>query len=721
MASSLPRSESVRRAFSFDLLREPWIPCEYEDGSVAYFGVHDVLLGAHKIAGVHDSSPLVTAMLHRLLLAVLYRAFGPITQKDWLEIWETPRLDPTTLRGYFETVADRFDLFHPERPFLQVARLYEQLEAKPEDVSTPAWRLALDHSQYSAASHLFARLPEDASVSPGEAARSLLAYLGFCAGGRIQNESVSRKAGILRAGAVVLIQGKTLRETLLLNLTWHKPKAGDVPPWERKSTERATRAPNGHVDMMVWPSRRVLLIPELDANGKTLVKHVITAAGEDLDAAVIDPMFAYFKRKEEPDLVAVKMTPSRATWRDAALILDAGGLSAPLAVCQLADPAMIQAVSGRGPLRLELLGLIGGGPGRASAIADWRSDTMPLPLSLLSKERIETLRTALTEAENLASALRTRVLYALTVTLVVAPDKGTVDGIRENLGTLPAYWRALGARFNGWLEQLGAPAEAPATLESHLVDVLQTWRGYLREIATEVVLQAVNDIGLAGRAIRAGTTAERVLESVLAELVPLPEGETAESMTAPRHEPPVWADTTKFIPALDKLVESKDLGALAALRQSLQVPNRIASEARPIVEPLLPADASRHARRSYYLVAALRAVHRESSAGVSLGAAMRRIHDPAEEHTSTSERFEQILAAHRDNVGELVSAVLPLVYEHGAVDWELLLHDLLFWGWRDRIIQRAWARDFYEGPGSAGSPPASTAAADPSPSTPEVS
>jgi CRISPR type I-E-associated protein CasB/Cse2 len=180
----------------------------------------------------------------------------------------------------------------------------------------------------------------------------------------------------------------------------------------------------------------------------------------------------------------------------------------------------------------------------------------------------------------------------------------------------------------------------------------------------------------------------------------------------PEHAAPVWEDSTGFVPALDKLVRDKDLGALAALRQSLQVPTGIAPDARPYVEPLLPPKASRRVRGIYFLVAALCALHRDQTKGVSFGQAMRRIHlalgDPKDPSmgTAASERFEQLLAAHPEDVGDLVSAALPLVYEHGALDWERLLHDLIFWGRRDRLIQRTWARDFYESaPSLPPSPP----------------
>ena len=50
---------------SFLLTTEPWIPCRMPDGTHRELGLVDVLVGAHEIEGVHDSSPPVTLAAHR--------------------------------------------------------------------------------------------------------------------------------------------------------------------------------------------------------------------------------------------------------------------------------------------------------------------------------------------------------------------------------------------------------------------------------------------------------------------------------------------------------------------------------------------------------------------------------------------------------------------------------------------------------------------------------
>lgn len=677
----------------FCLLTEPWIPCERQGGTLVHLGLEEVLVEAHTLAAVHDSSPLVTATIHRLLLAVLHRAFGPATLAEWCVLWNAPAFDAAALRAYLRPLLDRFDLFHPERPFLQVAGLRELLTAESKaPAATPAARLAPERSQHSAAAHLYAPLPAGAMppITPAEAARALLAFQGFAAGGRIQNEAASRKSGPLRGGAVVIVEHETLRTTLLLNLVASPPVPNDLPLWERPhATARTSRAPLGPVDALVWASRRVQLFPVRDANGALVVREVITAAGEDLDTLHPDRMTAWVKR-EAPEPVPVRIDAVRATWRDAGALFDpetgAGAFRRPAACEQLDELVTFGDLPAFTNLRVALHGLVT----NKAAIRDWRTDRLPLPSSLLaSRARVEVLRSALADAEGVADALRQRVLFALGLHLV-GSSKDAIGSLRESLGTILAFWEALGREFPAWLDALGAaPADA---LEASR----WAWRGLVRQAAQDGVLRAVQDVGLSGRAMRASAAAERALVSALDELLPVPEGVVPAALALPAHAPPGWRDATGFIPALDKLVKDKALGALAALRKSFVDSRGMAPEAATYVRPLLPANASRRECEVYYLVAALRAEHRDAAPGVSLGHALRRVRDAAAAGPATEARLEALLATHADDVGEVVRTVLPLVYARTALDWELLLHDLLFWTRRDRMIQRRLAREFWE-------------------------
>ena len=95
---------------SFNLLEEDWIPCLMPDGHLEEMGIKDVLVRAHEVHGISDASPLVNTALHRLMLAILHRNFGPKDLTVWKDLWRGGRWDADTLLDYFDEWRARFDL-----------------------------------------------------------------------------------------------------------------------------------------------------------------------------------------------------------------------------------------------------------------------------------------------------------------------------------------------------------------------------------------------------------------------------------------------------------------------------------------------------------------------------------------------------------------------------------------------------------------------------------
>jgi len=112
---------------TFNLTREPWIPVERLDGSVAEWSTRDVLHGAHTLRALADPSPLVVAALTRHLLALLHRSYdGPRTMNQWCAVASGGAFDGSRIDAYLNRVEDRMDLFHPTHPFAQTRGLQEQ-------------------------------------------------------------------------------------------------------------------------------------------------------------------------------------------------------------------------------------------------------------------------------------------------------------------------------------------------------------------------------------------------------------------------------------------------------------------------------------------------------------------------------------------------------------------------------------------------------------------
>lgn len=65
---------------SFDLLREPWVPILRKDGGSSRLGILGIFQEAEDILTIGTEIPTQRFALHRLLLAILHRAFdGPET------------------------------------------------------------------------------------------------------------------------------------------------------------------------------------------------------------------------------------------------------------------------------------------------------------------------------------------------------------------------------------------------------------------------------------------------------------------------------------------------------------------------------------------------------------------------------------------------------------------------------------------------------------------
>jgi CRISPR system Cascade subunit CasA len=107
-------------ASSFDLTREPWIPCVRSDGTQLELSLTQTLVEAHTLLAIHDGCPLVVATLMRLCLAVLHRVVkGPASLDDWEKVWRSGHFSEAAVNAYLDVWRHRFDLFHSERPFYQ--------------------------------------------------------------------------------------------------------------------------------------------------------------------------------------------------------------------------------------------------------------------------------------------------------------------------------------------------------------------------------------------------------------------------------------------------------------------------------------------------------------------------------------------------------------------------------------------------------------------------
>ncbi|MBH5337627.1 CRISPR-associated helicase Cas3' [Streptomyces pactum] len=151
----------------FNLVRDPWLPVQRLDGTVAELSLREVFANAGTLRRIIGDVPTQEPVLLRLLLAVLHDALeGPAELEDWEELWESPAPFTAAL-DYLERHAGCFELFDSVRPFFQVAGL-----RTAKDEVAPLSRIVADVPTGSA---LFSmRRPEVDHLSFAEAARWLL-------------------------------------------------------------------------------------------------------------------------------------------------------------------------------------------------------------------------------------------------------------------------------------------------------------------------------------------------------------------------------------------------------------------------------------------------------------------------------------------------------------------------------------------------------------------
>jgi CRISPR system Cascade subunit CasA len=317
----------------FNLIDEPWIPVLRLNGTRCELGIRDTLLQADQIAEIQDSSPLVVAALHRLLLAVLYRALeGPTDGVQARHLFKSG-LPHARILEYLTKWGSRFDLFDQSHPFGQNPNV-------PKDKIEPWTKLTAEYNGPSSKvlfDHTNARQPD--ARHPKECALWLIATMNFSvSGGRGYYPSPSANA------MMCLALGATLTETLIFNLIPYANRfvrEADTAIWELDPTGLPLASPNrlvkGYADLYTWPARFVHLMAGQDGMIRQIRFMSAYSAQKPTEGAPTfrDPMVPYLNSPKH-GLIAQGLDPNRATWRHFdSLLPDANDL-APQNICHVA-------------------------------------------------------------------------------------------------------------------------------------------------------------------------------------------------------------------------------------------------------------------------------------------------------------------------------------------------------------------------------------------------
>ena len=168
-----------------------------------------LLTEAHLIREIAGESPPVTVALHRLLLAIMLRVYGLQDERVWEKLWRAGELPDMQLQHYVDTWRARFDLFHPQRPFMQAA----DHRAKLKSVGTLLLDMASGNNGTLFDHHTDA---DQIQLTPGAAARALVTMQAYGLAGLFLPGATFTSAACV-AGVIFLVEGNNLFETLMLN------------------------------------------------------------------------------------------------------------------------------------------------------------------------------------------------------------------------------------------------------------------------------------------------------------------------------------------------------------------------------------------------------------------------------------------------------------------------------------------------------------------------
>lgn len=505
---------------TFDLVNRPWILVHQVDGQVDEISLLDLFVRAQDLRSVLGEIPTQSFAIVRLLLAILHRAVeGPRDSEHWAELWHKPSLPVADVSAYLDRFRSRFDLLSQRTPFYQVADLhtgrgeFTRLDRLIADVPT---------------NERFFTTRLDTGIDRlgfAEAARWVVHCQAFDPSG-IKSGAVGDPrikggrgypigtgwAGMLGG---VIAEGRTLRETLLLNLIPDEfldlsQVEHDLPVWERDPPGPAAefpdgREPAGPLELYTWQSRRIRLFH--DGGG---VYGVLVANGDRMASQNrfrTEPLSVWRRSPTQekkqgvvPTYMPMTHNPERAIWRGLAALLqdtwrhaqgrDAAGYLRP-AVLNWLDTARGHGLLDDGyQVRTRTIGMEYGS--QSSTTAEIIDDAVSVSVVLLGEAGRELLATAVDAVNDADAAAWELGLLAANLAEAAGGDGG---GPRDRAREI-AY-AELDRPYRKWLAELG-PATSP-------IDARTLWQqqaaGIIRPLGRELVERA-GPVAWRGREVR---------------------------------------------------------------------------------------------------------------------------------------------------------------------------------------------------------------------------
>jgi CRISPR system Cascade subunit CasA len=506
---------------SFNLIDRQWIPCLFLNGETRDLSLRQTLAEADLIREIFSPSPLITASLQRLLMALLWRVFPLTDTSSWKDLWRVGRFNLHQLGQYLDCWHERFDLLHPEKPFYQLAKL--NLKRK-----TPLKRIAFEFASGNNGTLFDHSFDEDRpAINPSDVARWLVSIQCFAPSGG-KSETEHTKDSPWSRGAIIFVQGDNLFQTLLLNLLGlirddFPVSSLDMPSWEREGDWQASQSelPLGIYEYLTWQSRAVRIFP--DENGDLRECYLAQGRGIKEDFK-LEPTYAYVK-DQKAGLRSWQFNEARVLWRDSHVLFNLSSDApylVPRALHHLANLTSRNLLNRRHLYQLQVLGqsLETGKPN----IKFWRNERLPLSTDYLNnKLLLDALRQAVKLSEDYAEVLIkatfTLARLMLEFTSGRNPDKKDVADKVRHWQPDAIYWAHLETPFRKFMVDL--PDDCfidDEEEENYGRRVMPAWISILDQSARTAFHKASLSLDGSSRGLKALAIAERAFAAKLNQL-----------------------------------------------------------------------------------------------------------------------------------------------------------------------------------------------------------
>lgn len=507
-----PNLAYERLTMTFNLLDESWIPVILDDGSTDEVSLRSAFTEGRRIRRIAADLPTQSFAILRIMLAICHDAIGFHDDGDIDDLLHEG-IDVDSVLDYLDELHDRFDLFHPQRPFFQVATL-----RTANDAVAPLEKLIADvpNGDPFLTTRIGAGLDE---ISAAEAARWLVHCQTFDPSG-IRSAAVGdpeTKGGkgypigpgwSGRIGGVVL-HGRDLLETLAFNITPTEENDADRPAWALEQPHTEQRAldvtPPGPVSVLTWQARRIRLVGNRDG-----VTGVVLAQGDQLkeqnrhDVEYMTawrysaPQTAKFKI---PVYMPRKHDPARAAWRGMPALLSQATTDVDGSPSTL-PPRTIENLRAHslGGKNLDLRAVVETigmdyGPQEAT-VSELVHDTIDLRLSLIADEAAS-VRVMLDDSINTTDRCVWTLGRMARNIAAAAGDFDGLDGARD--AAMLRAWAALDAPARAWISGLDASTDIDEERKS--------WQQQIRTILTDLaneLASTCSPVAIVGRKTKHG-------------------------------------------------------------------------------------------------------------------------------------------------------------------------------------------------------------------------